>query len=94
MKSLKLGNITKTLGLISAGAMLGIFLLVPLNVGANHDDDHDLLQNPLERPVVFELKSTVGQNFTFTLVENGDGTLEFTHLPIPAPEFRSNGDDD
>ena len=90
MKSLNLGNITKTLGLISSGALLGIFLLAPLSAGA---DDRQPL-NPLEVPVVFELKSTIGQNFTFTLVENGDGELEFTHLPIPAPEIRSNGDDD
>ena len=90
MKSLNLRNMTKTLGLISAGALMGLFLLAPLSAGA---DDREI-REPVEAPVVFELKSTVGQNFTFTLVENGDGTLEFSHLPIPAPVFHSNGDDD
>ncbi len=30
MKTLNLGNITKTLSLLSAGALLGVFLLAPL----------------------------------------------------------------
>ena len=92
MKSLKLGNITKTLGLISAGALLGIFLLAPLSVGADHDCDFgDVVP---ERPVVFLLESTFGQEFTFTLVENGDGAMEFTHVPPPTREFAPVDDGD
>ena len=41
MKTLSLGNITKTLSLLSAGALLGAFLLAPLGVGASDDDDDD-----------------------------------------------------
>lgn len=91
MKSLKLGNITKTLGLISAGALLGIFLLAPLSVGADHDPDEKA--PPRERPIVFVLESTVGQNFTFTLVENGAGEMELVHFP-PAPRVFDLDDDD
>jgi hypothetical protein len=92
MKSLKLGNITKTLGLISAGAMLGIFLLAPLSVGASHDEDEEL-RGPYTPPANFVLKSTSGQNFSFTLVENGSGELEFVHVP-PAPRIFDFDDDD
>ena len=90
MKSLNLGNISKTLGLISAGALLGIFLLAPLSVGASDDDEPIFRQ---ETPVVFELKTTSGQDFTFTLVENGNGEMEFTHVP-PAPVVFDVDDDD
>ena len=44
MKSLKLGRMTKTLSLLSAGALLGVFLLAPLGVGASDDDDESFLR--------------------------------------------------
>ena len=94
MKSLNLGNITKTLGLISAGAMLGIFLLAPLSASATHDDDDNLNRPRQEAQVVFVLPSTNGQNFTFTLVENGTGELEFTHLPSPALQIPDKDESD
>ena len=92
MKSLKLGRMTKTLSLLSAGALLGVFLLAPLNVGASHDPgERPIRQAP---PTMFVLESTVGQNFRFTLVENGSGEMELVHIP-PAPRvFNDNGDDD
>ena len=90
MKTLSLGKITKSLTLLSAGALLGAFLLAPLGVGASDDDDESFLRGK-ETPAVFVLKATNGQSFTFQLVENGGGELEFTHFP-PAPVVF--GDDD
>ena len=79
MAIMKIGNLTRTLALLSAGALLGIFLLTPLSAGADHD--------PAERPArvvsppTFVLEATNGQNFTFQLVENGDGMMEFINVP-------------
>ena len=93
MKTLSLGNITKSLSLLSAGALLGVFLLAPVGVGASDDDDEQFLRGK-ETPAVFVLKSTNGQSFTFQLVENGGGELEFTHVPPDPSVFDVDDNDD
>ena len=94
MKTLTLGNLTRTFSLISAGALLGIFLLAPLGVGASHNGDDGRPANVRgeEPPAVFVLRSTTGQNFRFTLVENGGGEMEFTLVPPAAPRFIDDDD--
>ena len=92
MKTLSLGNITRTISLLSAGALLGVFLLAPLSAGASDDDDEPNISGK-ETPAVFVLQSTNGQSFTFQLIENGGGELEFTHVP-PAPQVFDVDDND
>ncbi len=86
------GKLTRTLALLSAGAMLGVFLLAPLSVGASHDDG-EKLGRAYTPPAIFVLESTSGQNFTFQLVENGGGEMEFVHVPPTTPVI-DNGDYD
>ncbi len=85
MTKMAIGNLSRTLALISAGALLGVFLLGPLSVGASHRERD--LPPVKESPITFVLESTTGLTFDFILVENGDGEMEFTNVPRPKRVF-------
>ncbi len=74
-----IGNLARPLALIPAGASLVIFLLAHLSIGASHYDD---LRAPIAKATTFEMY--LRQNFTFQLVDNGNGEMEFIHV-APAP---------
>ena len=88
MKTLTLGNITKTFFLVSAGAMLGIFLLAPLGVGASDDDPAPRI--PVTR--TFTMVDNFGVPAKFTLVENG-GHLFLNLVDEPRYAPRPTDDD-
>ena len=90
MKTLNPSDIAKKLALVASGALLAMFLLTPLGVGASHDDEGRVFPEPT--PTSFVLKATTGQSFTFDLVENGKGEMELRH--VPAPERVYDFDDD
>ena len=94
MMKTKISNLTKTVALLSSGALLGVFLLAPISAGASHVDEDETLLIRGQEPTTFVLKATNGLNFNFQLQDDGNGAMEFIHTPPTPRVVRDFGEDD
>ena len=99
MKTLTIGDAMKSLAFLAAGISLGAFLLGPINVGAQSDDDGPPPIVQKEEPPTFVLQSEpaqgsiTGEDVTFVLVETISGFV-LTRVEETADAPLYNDDDD